>query len=169
MWHQSRCWIDEGSRYDELSGVAASKADFRRLSDMCREIQRKAFDLEQKIADMTPEGPRGWAIQARLLDDWMAAGSRCDNRDLLIARRIAAYLEGLANAERLAGRVASRGYTWVPTPPALRINDDRPAGLRLPLAVDYERPEGDDPLTPNRRVRLVFGFDSEWEAGLVGE
>ena len=96
MWNQSRRWLEEGARYDELSGAAANKADFRRLSGMCGEIDRKAFDLEQKIADMTPESPRGWGIQARLLKDWMAAGTRYDNRDLLIARRIAAYLEGLA-------------------------------------------------------------------------
>ena len=96
MWRQSRRWIEEGARYDELSGAAANKADFRRLSDMSGEIDRKAFDLEQKIADMTPESPRGWGIQARLLEDWMAAGTRRDNRDLLIARRIAAYLERLA-------------------------------------------------------------------------
>ena len=96
MWNQSRRWLEEGARYDELSGAAANKADFLRLSDMSGEIDRKAFDLEQKIADMTPESPRGWGIQARLLEDWMAAGTRCDNRDLLIARRIAAYLERLS-------------------------------------------------------------------------
>ncbi len=96
MWHQSRRWLEEGARYDRLSGAAANKADFERLSDMCREVDRKAFDLEQQIADMTPESPRGWGIQARLLEDWMAAGTRNDHRDLLIARRIAAYLEGFA-------------------------------------------------------------------------
>ena len=107
MWRQSRRWLEEGSRYDKLSGVAANKADFERLSDMGDQIDRKAFDLEQKIADMTPESPQGWGIQARLLEDWMAAGTRNDRRDLLIARRIAAYLEGLANAERLAGGLPS--------------------------------------------------------------
>jgi len=40
----------------------------------------------------------------------------------------------------------------------------------LPIAIDITGPPaGETPLTPNQRVRLVFGFDREWDVGLVGD
>lgn len=78
--------------------------------------------------------------------------------------RCGIYAEG--SAARLSGEIAWRAHAWVTTPPLLREDANRPAGMRLPLAVEYVPPAGGEPLlAPNQRVRLVFGPGGGW-AGL---